>query len=513
MALAAVAQPTYEISGQVVHAVTGAPVAKATVWASDSTSEQVRLASMVTGPDGRFRLTGLRAGKYGLIAERLGFLHQHYGAKGLAHRYASAIVVGPNAAAEDLRFRLWPSSVIHGYVRDRSGEPAAGLSVTAMLVTGSGMRRHAATLARAGTDDRGYFRLHSLPAGTFVVAAEGQLSWELRDSLHERKETYATAYHPDATEGGAAAEIKVGAGEEARADITVRIVPAVEVRMKLQLPPEGGNAYAYLTAAGPFGSETSSGGRVAVTNGAANFGLRAVGRYRLHVVQGEALVMDREVEVREGDAGMEVPFVPMARVRAQVTIHGGSEIEAGRMVLALVPEGTPHAFNRAVEPDGSAVLPAVSAGRYQIRLSAPQDVAIRTVEARGALFQKGILEIPETGEVGLSLIADGAAASQPGTVYRDGRPAAGMLVLLVPKDRLPEVSAYRFDQSDSDGTFTWHGVPSGEYWAVVLEEGLYQDYQDPSAVEPLLPGAKLVKVGEGKREPVRLDFVPLKKTQ
>ena len=64
---------------------------------------------------------------------------------------------------------------------------------------------------------------------------------------------------------------------------------------------------------------------------------------------------------------------------------------------------------------------------------------------------------------------------------------------------------YRYDQSDSDGTFSWERVPQGEYMTFAFEEGGAIDYMDPEILSSRIREGELLPVGTESRQNVRLD--------
>jgi hypothetical protein len=103
-----------------------------------------------------------------------------------------------------------------------------------------------------------------------------------------------------------------------------------------------------------------------------------------------------------------------------------------------------------------------------------------------------LLDIPETGTVELEVVADATAAELTGKVLTENRPESGVLVLLVPRVGWENVSTYRFDQTDSDGTFSLRGVSRGEYLIFAFAGGEPGDYSDLEVVRKLLPKGKPV---------------------
>ena len=126
------AQPPQEksaIAGRVVNAASGAPLKKASVWLEAfSATRGVNGAPTVAAPatttdaEGRFSLEGIEPGSYLLLAQRIGYLDQGYGAP-------APQLVGPplnlNAGEtlRDVTFKLTPQSLLYGKVVDEDGDP------------------------------------------------------------------------------------------------------------------------------------------------------------------------------------------------------------------------------------------------------------------------------------------------------------------------------------------------------------------------------------------------------
>ena len=81
------APPAFRISGVVVDALTGGPVAHAEVSISEGTDETKTTA----GEDGRFVFQGLEAAKYPLLATAQGYVREGYNQHGA---FQTAVAVG-----------------------------------------------------------------------------------------------------------------------------------------------------------------------------------------------------------------------------------------------------------------------------------------------------------------------------------------------------------------------------------------------------------------------------------
>jgi protocatechuate 3,4-dioxygenase beta subunit len=157
MALVAVglAQDLGAISGQVVDAATGDPIASAVVICHGDSGQAGRAQ---TNERGLYRIPNLAAGRYRLSAQARGYEPAHY---------PEPVVVRPGQVTQNINFRLRPmqrpTGAISGRVTDRrTGEPVRGALVVAAGREWSG---------RARTDERGNYVIRGLRPGAYRVKA------------------------------------------------------------------------------------------------------------------------------------------------------------------------------------------------------------------------------------------------------------------------------------------------------------------------------------------------------
>ncbi len=89
------------VAGAVVHALSRTPIKGAHVMLTDTSDRQRLIAEATTGADGRFQFETLKAGKFTLSVERLGFSIQSYNQKRLRQQFSSAVVTGEGRKAMD----------------------------------------------------------------------------------------------------------------------------------------------------------------------------------------------------------------------------------------------------------------------------------------------------------------------------------------------------------------------------------------------------------------------------
>jgi len=156
------------VSGRVVDAVTGRPVAGAVVTIDGTAAAGARLA-ILTNSGGFFVVRGLHKGSLALTATKSGFIEGTYGQRRPGGS-RQLIALDEGQRLVDLDIRLWRHAVITGTVVDEAGEPVVQVRVRAFQRTLVAGRRRFAPAGDALTDDRGVYRISQLTPGDFVVA-------------------------------------------------------------------------------------------------------------------------------------------------------------------------------------------------------------------------------------------------------------------------------------------------------------------------------------------------------
>jgi protocatechuate 3,4-dioxygenase beta subunit len=138
---------TVAISGRVVADDTGDPLPNARVTLTPA-SAGTRV--VLSDAEGRFTLSA-SAGRHTVVASKSGYARRE---------------LTMNAGGDALEIRLPRGAAMSGRVVDEFGDPVMAARVTAETRSPTGTT----TVATTDTDDRGEYRLASLPPGAFVVA-------------------------------------------------------------------------------------------------------------------------------------------------------------------------------------------------------------------------------------------------------------------------------------------------------------------------------------------------------
>jgi hypothetical protein len=93
-----------------------------------------------------------------------------------------------------------------------------------------------------------------------------------------------------------------------------------------------------------------------------------------------------------------------------------------------------------------------------------------------------------------------ANATVSGFATRQGTPASGIFVLLVPSNMRTMHGRLQPNQSDSDGSFNFQNVGPGAYTVVAIERGWKLNWAQPEALAPYLSRGLKVTVDPKAQE-------------
>jgi Carboxypeptidase regulatory-like domain len=516
---------TYSINGTVVSSVTNQPLdgVKVNIYAGDNNefSRQV-----VTAADGRFSFTAIPAGKYSLMGSARGYRSQGFHQHG---DFFIGIAVGPGLDSQNLIFPLVPDARIEGIVTDDDSEPVRNSSVALYQRKNDAGRQQTREVGNATSDDRGYYQFGHFEPGTYYVAVSAR-PWyaqysmpgvsppdpENAERVAEEKArldvAYPMTFYPAAEDSSGATAIVLHPGDRVTADISVRALPAVHLRVRFS---DTADKTSGDTAARGFPrvSQRIFDGTIVPVMSAQAQNWRngatfeytgiAPGHYVIEMPDpglkrnggGWYKEMDLsgtvELDARESPA--------LASVTGALMLEGGAH-PPGKIYVVLVNRISSENFSAEVTPKGTFDFSdtEVRPGTYDVVLNGAAGFQIKGLLSKGARVTGQTLEI-SGGSVQLVITATHAVANIDGTVLRDEKPYAGAMVVLVPRNPANNLTLFRRDQSDSDGTFTLHEVLPGAYTVIALDNAWDIDWASPAALQPYLKnGASVDVTGEGK---------------
>jgi hypothetical protein len=497
----------FQVSGTLVDAATGAPLAHARVALAPVT-ERGDLTTIITGDDGRFLFRELASGKYSLTAQVRGYLTQSFNQH---DTFSTAIVVGSDLDSSNLVFRLPREGAISGVVTDEAGEPVREAQV-ALYFTGLAAGVDATSQrGRTVTDDQGAYHFSHLFPGRYLVAVSARpwyarhpLKWspvqvgsdggtvtmiaEEDPSAQSESQpldvAYPITYYDGATDGARATPIVLGRGERAVADVSLHPVPALHVRINIDREAGGGSVVTLerrVLDGPPIQVEadrrSDSKGEVISGIPPGHYIMRtfAVGK-----TGNPEATPTREIDIAE--SGMLDKDQGGSDIPVSAELHFESETPR-QALLQLLNKKTRYVFSERVGSDGNVVFKqGIVPGSYEISVINTPDVYLKSIAASGARVSGRTMEVAPGTAVKLTITAARGRGDITGVALRDGKPFAGAMVVLVPADPGHNQILFRRDQSDSDGTFTLPSAVPGDYTALAIEDGWELEWTNPEVL-------------------------------
>jgi hypothetical protein len=539
-ATAAEEQKSFRISGTVVDAMNGQPLAHAQIFIS---AQGVRDSgqSAVTEEDGRFVFENLAAGHYTLFARRRGYLQQFYKQH---EQFSTAIIVGPDLITENLRFEMQPDASISGQVLDEMSEPVRNAQV--ML-----FRRGVALGRRSNwqenmvqTDDLGRFRFgHLVPATYFVgvsatpwyaqrvvhqrvqqpTGSSGTLSEQdmVNDGERELDVVYPIMFFPNAPDISGAAPITVHSGDSETVDLRLQPVPSLHMIVRTASAAaspgdsaENENVWAQVTQVVADGIQMGvQASNQQIAPGMIEISGLPPGRFNLRInsnKNGETMSHSQEVQLA-GDAEM-----TLSDANASAAVSGIAKLENGaalapplRILLRARASGEDFATQADQNGEFSFKDETVPPGTYDVLIQPPA-VAVKSLSATGAKVTGRSLELTGGQDVRLQVVLSEGTGRISGVVLKDGKPLDGVMIVLVPEVPEHNLVLFRRDQSDSDGSFHLPAVHPGKYTVLAIENGWELEWLTPGVLEKYLAGGEQVRVTANAKIDVKVKVQPLR---
>ncbi|HEY6970212.1 MAG TPA: carboxypeptidase-like regulatory domain-containing protein [Candidatus Angelobacter sp.] len=509
-----------------VNKITGAPVRHAQVMCTRVPTDSSSMLGTETDADGHFSIS-VDAGSYRLWVERSGFAHQVYG----SHTPGGAGIVLSVAAGQrvrDVNFRIVPLGAIAGRVMDEEGEPLQGAAVQVLRFSFAGSQRMLIPVSGASSNDRGEYRIYSLPAGRYFLMATPRATQLARPETvaltPEIQEPFAPVYYPGVLDLSAASMITLGAGAELTdADFHMQRVRALTIRGRLYSPVNDfADSQIQVVLARHDDNSASSINRISATVDASSgrFEFRGIapGPYLLvasqihdgRILSGRVAI---EVTAAAPQENLAVTLSPAFEISGRVEVEGGSswKLEKATVRLqsrdGLAPGPQP---TSKVGADGTVRFTGITAGPWELMFdSLPEDLWIKSVTLGGVDVSSGELNFSagQRGPLHILLAARGAQVS--GSVTRESH-AVHATVVLVPAaadlQKLPQL--YRSIVTHDDGKFFFKGVSPGAYKLFAFEEVEMFAWLDPDFLKSVESLAEPVSVSEGERVSRQLNSIP-----
>jgi hypothetical protein len=440
----------------------GAPLPADTPWAR-------------TDEAGRYRVTGVAAGGYRVVAFALALVMEDVSDNGWPGK---SVTVDGSEEVENVNLTLRPGGVVTGRVTDAGGKPVIEANLSLEPAEGSDDRLRLLINFSQGarmTDDRGVYRFFGLPAGRYRLSV-----WPSSGGARQR------TYYPGTREYEKAEAIEVTAGGEVTgADIKLE-PPGTTFEITGRVVAEGGQPVGGMMIF-PRAMRTAAGGRVQEFIGqAAMAGLGGEfrlsnlepGRYTLTAQPDYSSTADwfgasEAFELNGNISGLELKVRPGGSISGTLVVEGQQDAAALaafarlRVTGYIQNAGSGRPVNGRADAAGQFKLTGLSAGTAWIYVDQnvlPKGWKLARVERDGKSAGQGIQVGAGEHIAGVRLVFVYGTGVIKGQVQLQGALPEGVM-LMISCDRVGEGDRRPAGVSgvDGRGRFLIEGLPGGEY--------------------------------------------------
>lgn len=519
----AAAGGNYRIAGTVVSKLDGHPLGRARITVRDTKDSQ-KFESLVTAEDGKFEFTAVPAGKYDLHGAKRGFIQASYDRH---EQFSTAIVTGAGLDTEGLVLRLAPAAIIFGKVLDESGDPVRRATVSLYYDDHSSGVSQIRQFRSAQTDDQGAYEIPDLFPGTYFLSANAKPWYALHPNSNPPDASgngkpagaanadtstfdrsidvaYPLTYYSDVTDADSATPIPIGGGE--RLQIEVHLNPVPSLRLLFRVPDKGEKERIFPGIEQPaFDGSTflqNDGVRMLSPGLFEVIGVPA-GRYNVRLSGAVALQMKGVDLTKDGEEIDTSTAEALSTVKISLQAPGEAT-PLQRLTVGL--RSTSRVFAVAsLNSKGEGEVTNVAAGRYDLLAWGDgKPYSITHISAEGAEVSGHSLTLAAGSSPSVSLRVVGGSINVEGKAQRAGKPFAGAMVVLVPRDPEGNRGLFRRDQSDLDGTFNLPKVVPGSYTVLAIENGWDLDWSQPGVIAAYVKRGRTIEVGNHFGRAVKL---------
>lgn len=516
--LAEAGAPT-KIAGTVVSAVTGMPLGQARISISDA-KNHANILWMTTSENGRFEFDHVPTGKYVLQGAKRGYLPAAYEQH---EEFSTAIVTGTAFDTTKLILRLTPMASIEGKVIDEAGEPVREGQATLYRENhGEGITR-ITPVDREKTDDLGTFEFTPLAPGKYFVSVTAK-PWYAVHAPTDSGEghgtalqvvdrsldvTYPTTYSGDAIVSDGALAIELKGGEHR--DVEIHTYPVPSLHLTFRVPEEDGQHGVILPLLEKRVFDSSEPLQLnevrALPNGAYEVSGVPAGTYSVRIpgVGSQPAEHASEMELRTDGQVLDTNSgEPEGSVRLRIHMPQQEAIPKGMRIMLLDQQNENRAFQE-VDPSGETTIESLPAGKYSIVIYSPgRQYSVAKMSSETGETAGREVSVSAGGTLSVTALLAAGIANIEGFAERAGKAAAGVMIVLIPRESGTREDLFRRDQSDSDGSFRLRSVIPGDYSLVAIDDAWGFDWSKPGELARYAHHGQAVTIPEGVQVTIEL---------
>jgi hypothetical protein len=495
------------LNGHVLNSVTGAPIRNALVESNAGSPN-----STLTDSDGAFHFDNLPAGSVSLSVIKPGFLP--------ATPFLTpspSFRVAPDAPLAVIK--LVPAGIVRGHIADDRGLPLENFSVQLLSRAPGSSEPTRQSFFTIVTNDLGNFRVPDLPAGSYYLLVAPQDAQIYRHATDEIPSGYPRVYYPGVLDLSAATPIKVSAGRESIADLTLAAKSFIRLSGKVSGYPPGSSVQLYLGLVGDseaaklikFDPHTGAFETDWVPPGTLMIQATAEGDFSN--ARSAPLTGHLSVSATSSMSGLNLVMLP--EVNLPVSVEGpGRREDLARLAVQLIAVETGNIQNaEQMTKDSDPSLPAadrdflsIPQGTYHFDVSSTADDPYYVESARSGstdLLTSDLVVDSSTSAHPIEIVVRHGAATLSGSVnLKDA--ARGAVVCL-----FPEKSSAKplFQTVGANVSFRFDALSPGDYRIAAVDSLSGVDFANPASLKKISSAGSAISLSPSQSANLTLDLV------
>ncbi len=485
------------ITGQVINASSGSPVARALVRFTGR--------AMLTTYEGKFEFDQVTDPTGFVQATKPGFYAS------LEPGGSSGVYLQASHATTPLVLRLYPEAIFTGTVTEPDGDPLSHVLVSARRSMFNGSSHTWIPVAQTQTDSHGRFRLP-------VQSGDYKLVSMYVSQINGTDKAVLPVTVPAENSSSTSGFIHIRSGEEQRYDLHPATSRAYAVTATFDSSVGGG--FPRIIARSSNGStislpvhfsrrEDENAVKMELPSG--TYTLTASVRAPDGIVEGETsvTVADRDV------AGVVFHLEPAPTLPVELQVDGAATSDNPQpnlMQFGLMLENSesdPENFNSSISltPQREAATSfTASSGSYRLRARNDQGSWYIKSASYGIsdLLQQALVIAPGASGTPIRITVSNQMASLQGTCTLGGVQAA-CWVYLIPTT--PSAATVFTVRSNEQGIYNYAHLPPGSYQAIAFEQMHSVDYGDAAVLTPFATHVRAVTLNAGEKPTLDLETV------